>query len=85
MEGDGGASIMDVIVRAGKRQSVFRSYTFPLMDQPNLTVLTSALVTRLTFERMRVSGVEIFHGGGNHRIGASQEVILSLGAIGLKR
>jgi choline dehydrogenase len=68
-------------VRAGKRQSVFRSYTFPLMDQPNLTVLTNALVTRLTFERMRVSGVEIFHGGRNHRICASQEVILSLGAI----
>jgi choline dehydrogenase len=81
MEGDGGASIIDVSARAGKRQSVFRSYTFPLMDQPNLTVLTSALVTRLTFERMRVSGVEIFHGGRNHRIGASQEVILSLGAI----
>jgi choline dehydrogenase len=81
MEGDGGASIIDMRVRAGKRQSVFRSYTFPLMDQPNLTVLTNALVTRLTFERMRVSGVEIFHGGRNHRIGATQEVILSLGAI----
>src|SRR5215471_2190815 len=81
MEGDGGASIIDMRVRAGKRQSVFRSYTFPLMDQPNLTVLTSALVTRLTFERMRVSGVEIFYGGRNHRICASQEVILSLGSI----
>ena len=81
MEGDGGASIIDMRVRAGKRQSVFRSYTFPLMDQPNLTVLTNALVTRLTFERMRVSGVEIFFGGRNHRICASQEVILSLGAI----
>jgi choline dehydrogenase len=81
MEGDGGASIYDVRVRAGKRQSVFRSYTFPLMDQPNLTVLINALVTRLTFERMRVSGVEIFFGGRNHRIGAIQEVVLSLGAI----
>jgi choline dehydrogenase len=51
------------------------------MDQPNLTVLTNALVTRLTFERMKVSGVEIFHGSRNHRICASHEVILSLGAI----
>jgi choline dehydrogenase len=81
MEGDGGASITDVRARAGKRQSVFRSYTFPLMDQPNLTVLSNALVTRLSFERMRVSGVEIFFGGRNHRVGANQEVILSLGAI----
>jgi len=45
MEGDGGASMLDVIVRNGKRQSVFRSYVFPLMDRPNLTVLTRALVT----------------------------------------
>jgi choline dehydrogenase len=29
---------------------VFRSYVFPYMDRPNLTVLTGALVTRLTFD-----------------------------------
>ena len=40
MEGDGGASIIDVNVRDGKRLSVFRSYVFPCMDRPNLTVLT---------------------------------------------
>jgi choline dehydrogenase len=40
MEGEGGASIFDMCVREGKRQSVFRSYTFPVMAQPNLTVLT---------------------------------------------
>ena len=46
MEGDGGASITDVRARDGKRESVFRSYTFPYMDRPNLTVLTHALVSR---------------------------------------
>jgi choline dehydrogenase len=46
MEGEGGASIADLRVRDGKRQSVFRSYTFPYMDRPNLTVLSQALVTR---------------------------------------
>ena len=50
MEADGGASITDVRARDGKRQSVFRSYVFPYMDRPNLTVLTEALVTRVTFE-----------------------------------
>ena len=40
MESAKGASISDVIVRDGKRQSVFRSYVFPYMDRPNLTVLT---------------------------------------------
>jgi choline dehydrogenase len=50
MEGDGGASITDLRVRHGKRLSVFRAYAFPYMDRPNLTVLTHALVTKLTLE-----------------------------------
>ena len=81
MEGDGGASLIDMRVRNGKRQSVFRSYVFPLMDRPNLTVLTQALVTRLNFEGNRTTGVEIASGGKIHRIAAKFEVILSLGAI----
>src|SRR5215469_16504226 len=40
-----------------------------------------ALVTRLTFERKRVTGVEIFWGGRTHRILAGCEVIMSLGAM----
>ena len=81
MEGEGGASISDVRVRDGKRQSVFRSYTIPYMDRPNLTVLTHALVTRLTFEGKRATGVELLYDGKIHRIGAGLEVVLSLGAI----
>src|SRR5690349_14826158 len=59
MESDGGASMIDLRARSGTRQSVFRSYVFPCMDRPNLTVLTHALVTRLTFEGKRAAGVEI--------------------------
>jgi choline dehydrogenase len=81
MEGNGGVSISDVRVRDGKRQSVFRSYVFPLMDRANLTVLTQALVTRLTFEGKRTTGVEIFYQGKIHRISAAFDVVLSLGAI----
>src|SRR5262245_64102352 len=81
MEADGGASILDLRVRNGKRQSVFRSYTFPYMDRPNLTVLTRALVTRLTFDGKRATGVEFSYDGSAHRIAAALEVVLSLGAI----
>jgi choline dehydrogenase len=84
MEGAGGASIFDLRVRDGCRQSVFRSYVFPYLDRPNLTVLTGALVTRLTFdqvERKRVTGVEFSHDDKIHRVGAGSEVVLSLGAI----
>jgi choline dehydrogenase len=81
MEGAGGSSIMDVRIRDGKRQSVFRSYTFPYMDRPNLTVLTHALVTRITFEGKRATGVECLYNGKTHRINAGHEVVLSMGAI----
>jgi choline dehydrogenase len=81
MEGAGGCSIMDVRIRDGKRQSVFRSYTFPYMDRPNLTVLTHALVTRITFAGKRATGVECIYNGKTHRISAGLEVVLSLGAI----
>ncbi len=81
MEGSGGASIIDLLARDGKRMSVFRAYVFPYMDRPNLTVLTHALVTRLTFDGKRATGVEITYDGKTHRIEAGIEVILSLGAI----
>jgi hypothetical protein len=47
-------------------------------DRPNLTVLSYALVTRLTFEAKRVTGVEISYDGSTHRIRAGREMILSL-------
>jgi choline dehydrogenase len=81
MEGDGGASIIDLCVRLGKRLSIFRSYTFPYMDRENLTVLSHALVTRLALEGNRATGVEIFCGGKVQLVTAGLEVVLSLGAI----
>jgi choline dehydrogenase len=81
MESAGGCSFLDFRHRDGKRLSVFRSYTFPYMDRPNLTVLTHALVTRITFEGKRATGVECIYKGKTHRISAGHEVVLSLGAI----
>jgi choline dehydrogenase len=81
MEGPGGASYFNLRIRDGRRQSIFRSYTFPLMNQTNLTVLPGALVTRVLIERGAAIGVECLRDGRLHRFHASQEVILSLGAI----
>jgi len=81
MEGIGGASIADLRVRDGMRQSVFRSYAFPYMDRPNLTVLCHALVTRLIMSGKQASGVEMVRDGKVQRIAAGVEVILSLGAM----
>ena len=51
------------------------------MDQPNITVLTSALVARILFNRDRATGVEYQYQGKSLRADATREVILSLGAI----
>nr|WP_205633586.1 GMC oxidoreductase [Labilithrix luteola] len=51
------------------------------MDQPNLTVLTGALVTRILFEQRRATGVEFSYKGKVLHAEARLEVILSLGAI----
>jgi choline dehydrogenase len=81
MERGGGASILDFIVRDGRRQSMFRSYVAPYLDRPNLTVLTEALVTKVVFDGDRATGVQFTHGGTLHTVSAGSEVILSLGAI----
>lgn len=81
MEGAGGASIIELIVRDGKRSSVFRNYVLPFMDRPNLTVLTHAFVTKLILEKKRVAAIEVEYDGKLQRIKAGLEVILSLGAI----
>jgi len=68
-------------IRDGKRLSIYRTYVFPYMDQPNLTVLAHAVVSRLTLRARRVTGVEVAYNGAIYRIEAGREVVLSLGAI----
>src|SRR5258708_20744747 len=81
MDGPRRPALFAMRVRNGMRQSVFRSYAFPYMDRPNLTVLCHALVMRLVMSGKQASGVEIVHDGKVQRIGAGVEVVLSLGAI----
>jgi choline dehydrogenase len=81
MESVGGCAFIDETVREGTRQSIFRSYVYPIMDQPNITVLTGALVERILFNRDHATGVEFQYQGKNLRADATREVILSLGAI----
>ncbi|WP_374375709.1 GMC family oxidoreductase [Dongia sp.] len=81
MEGRGGAAINDLIVRDGQRASIFRSYVQPLRTQPNLTILTHALVSKLIIAGNSVAGVEVVTDGKPRRYMAAHEVILSLGAV----
>lgn len=81
MERSDGASIIDLRVRDGYRQSVYRSYIHPYRDRPNLTVVSGALVTKLVLDGITVRGVEFVHAGATYRADAGNDVVLSLGAI----
>jgi choline dehydrogenase len=81
METQGGSALFNVRLRDGKRHSVFRDYLYPLMDRPNLTVLKDALVTRVTMDKGRATGIECVVAGRVHNIGAALQIVLSLGAI----
>ena len=81
MESEGGCSVMDLLIRNGRRRSIFRAYTFPYMDRPNLTVLTQTQVIKVTFKGNRATGVELVHEGKRFRIAAGREIVLSLGAV----
>ncbi|MGF6724267.1 choline dehydrogenase [Paraburkholderia sp. GAS41] len=81
MESDGGSSIIDETVRNSRRQSIFRSYLYPLLDRNNVTVLTGAVVNRVLFTNQRASGIEFSYGGKDITVRADREIVLSLGAI----
>ncbi|MHC2000122.1 GMC family oxidoreductase [Methylobacterium sp. CM6241] len=81
MEGPGGASISDMLVRDGRRQSLYRAYIRPWLDRLNLTVLTDTTVRRVLIENRRAVGVEVVRAGQVLTIHARSEVVLSLGAI----
>jgi choline dehydrogenase len=68
-------------IKDGKRHSTAAAFLVPILQRPNLTVTTGALVTRLLFEGTRTVGVEYLHEGTLHQIGVDLEVILSAGAF----
>jgi choline dehydrogenase len=65
----------------GKRWSSADAYLKPVLDRPNLTAETGAQVTRVTFDGDRADGVEFQQNGTRYAAEATEEVILSGGAI----
>ncbi|WP_341530459.1 GMC family oxidoreductase N-terminal domain-containing protein [Nostoc sp. UHCC 0302] len=76
-----GAGLYQLTIKDGKRHSTAAAFLVPILDRPNLTVTTGALVTRLLFEGTRTVGVEYLHEGTIHQTFINQEVILSAGAF----
>jgi choline dehydrogenase len=75
-----GFSEFDRNVHRGRRLSAARAYLHPVLDRPNLTVLTRALSTGIEWNGTRATGVSFTHGRRTHRAKAN-EVILCGGAF----
>lgn len=76
-----GLGIYNVTQRDGMRWSSFRAFLKPVMDRPNLTVLSGTQTRRVIIENGRATGVVVAGATGTKILEAAKEVILSAGAI----
>ncbi len=76
-----GFAPFDRNVHRGRRLSAARAYLHPVMNRPNLDVLTLAQVTRLRTQGTKVVGVDFIRGRRLRRSVDAAEVILCGGAI----
>jgi choline dehydrogenase len=76
-----GAGTWQMTIRDGWRESASNAFLRPAMRRPKLSVITRALVTRVSFAGARASGIEYSRGGILHNAQARREVILSAGAV----
>jgi choline dehydrogenase len=75
-----GAGRYDSTIKDGKRWSAARGYLTPVLDRPNLEVLTDVLVERVTFEGRRATGIAYRQRGGSRAV-AARETIVCGGAV----
>lgn len=76
-----GAGYLQFNTRRGWRQGTREAYLDRLKSQPNLSVLTGALVRRILFEGRHVVGLEYEQGDALHVAKCNRETVLSAGAI----
>jgi choline dehydrogenase len=77
-----GCSYFLVNQTKGVRLNTSRAFLKPVMNRPNLTVMTDAQVRRLTLDGRRCTGVEFDRGGQTEAVTARVETILAAGSIG---
>lgn len=77
-----GAGFFQFTIKGAKRHSAASAFLKPVLNRPNLKVITHAHTRHLIFSGNRVTGVEFITGAGAIQTAtASREVILSAGAF----
>jgi choline dehydrogenase len=77
-----GSGKFEVTQRRGVRWNAVKAFLRPVLKRPNLTIVTGALIDRLTFDGTRVTGVDFSLGGQPQHAAANIETVLAAGAIG---
>jgi choline dehydrogenase-like flavoprotein len=77
-----GVGFYDVTHKNGERWSTARAFLDPIMDRPNLTVVTGALTEKIIVENGRATGVRFRQGKTSRQLLARREIILSAGTFG---
>ncbi|MFT5507466.1 MAG: choline dehydrogenase [Hyphomicrobiaceae bacterium] len=76
-----GVSYYQRTIRNGRRWSAAHAFLRPAMQRPNVTVVTGAVVSEITFDGTRATGLRYRHHGRLMQVTASREVVLSAGTI----
>jgi len=77
-----GVSRFEVNQRRGVRWNARKAFLQPALSRPNLTVVTDALIDRLSFDGNRVTGVEFARKGEPANATCRIETVLAAGSIG---
>lgn len=76
-----GVGLYQVTQKNGERCSAAKAFLTPVLQRPNLTVITQAYATRILFQGKRAVGVTYHKGGKTHELQVGREVLLSAGAL----
>lgn len=76
-----GVSFYQVTQRNVRRESAAAAFIKPVLDRPNLTVLTHAHAIQVLVENGRAVGLKYLHNEQEHIAHAESEVVLSGGAV----
>jgi choline dehydrogenase len=77
-----GSGYFEVNQRRGVRWNAAKAFLRPVMNRPNLTIMTGALVSGIRFDGKRAVGLDLQRGGQEVFVAARIETILAAGAIG---
>ena len=76
-----GCGYFQVFMKDGERFGPASAFLDPVRSRPNLTILTSAMATRVLFDKQRATGIEFLRLGQVEAAHTSGDVILAGGTV----